>query len=94
MSGLSGTHRSRRAFYDDPSNNRHGTYNGYKGWACRCDRCTRANADYCARMRANRLTKPVPRDVHGTLGGTANWSCDCGVCLEAKRDYDQRRKTA
>jgi hypothetical protein len=41
---------------DDP---RHGTANGYKNYACRCDECRKAWAEYFKKVRKSRAkTEP------------------------------------
>lgn len=40
------------AFYQDVSDHRHGSLNGYTNLGCRCDRCKAANAANCKDYRS------------------------------------------
>lgn len=76
---------------------RHGTYNGYSNYDCRCDECRAANAAYQRRADARRAATGLPEGDprHGENGYT-NYGCRCSTCTEAKRvrNANRARRTA
>jgi hypothetical protein len=42
----------------------HGTGNAYGNYGCRCEPCTRFNAERCSERRKNRASI-IPRSTHG-----------------------------
>lgn len=66
-----------------PDDCRHGTYNGYKHYGCRCDGCKAANSDYERERR--RLGCDRPRAKHNRASYIDG--CRCGVCREAHTAY-------
>ena len=72
----------------EPDDPRHGTYNAYDYWQCRCDLCTKAHAAYRrewyvrtgrGRPRAARAPKPL---IHGHAN-TYKRGCHCPDCTGA-----------
>lgn len=76
----------------------HGIPSTYKNYACRCDPCTKANADDMRRRRRMRQKLTPPADAHGKHSTYRNWMCRCEPCTAAHsanlRAYKQRRKAA
>jgi hypothetical protein len=84
---------------------RHGTANGYKNLACRCDACREAWRIYHAEMMhrlgyerpravflAERYPEPPPHGTETRYGG--KWRCRCDECREAARLARARRRAA
>lgn len=68
---------------DDP---RHGTWNGYCNYACRCDPCKAAGAAYPRTKRTTPrgpLAEDDPR--HGTVQAYGYWRCRCPSCVAAEQ---------
>lgn len=68
----------------------HGTLDGYTNRGCRCARCRRANANFCASKRKNRIESGCPSHAHG-LNGYTNYGCRCEVCVHAHNEYNRER---
>lgn len=61
----------------------HGTKHGYLYYRCRCDECTKANAESAARETARRAQEKVPPEIHGKASTYKNWACRCPRCKAA-----------
>ena len=68
---------------------RHGSWNGYANYGCRCEPCKQAASDVMKGMRAERIKKGLPPgdDRHGTYNGYVNYGCRCDLCKQAGRDF-------
>lgn len=79
-----------------PTDKRHGTYNAYINYGCRCEACTKANSDYVRERREKRkkMLEEDPSIVpHGRYSTYHNWSCRCQPCKNAwKEKYARDRK--
>jgi hypothetical protein len=78
----------------DPTDPRHGTYNGYVNLFCRCDRCRAANTEQTAVFKARRrarLSDPGLVLEHGHTSTYFNWGCRCRDCKDAKARYERAR---
>lgn len=67
----------------------HGTYRTYINYACRCQPCKAANAQYMRDWR----DVPGPPPQHG-LSGYSNWRCRCEICTGAKAEYNRQYQRA
>lgn len=74
----------------------HGTSSTYGNWACRCEPCTKAQAERmqfdrvrraASRVKINGRMVAVNAQSHGTSATYSNWSCRCLPCVEAHRIY-------
>jgi hypothetical protein len=75
-----------------PGDPRHGTYNTYHRYRCRCEACKAAERDARTRWYLGALDDDDPR--HGTEGGYSNHRCRCPRCREATRVASQARQQA
>ena len=78
---------------------RHGTVNGYKNLACRCDRCCAAHTAYASKKVAERRERTardgLPSHVlHGRKSAYDNWGCRCTDCRAAKAADNLMRYSA
>lgn len=74
---------------------RHGTYNSYFNYHCRCEPCREACAVYSRQRKDARIVRGIPEHVHGTPGGYGNWRCRCRPCTDAwTADITGRAKRA
>ncbi len=69
----------------------------YENWrhpeyGCRCEACTKAEADYIAARKRKRAAMPLPGHVpHGRATTYSNWGCRCEACLTAQREQNRVR---
>lgn len=103
MTGRDETGQTARRLLE-PDDPRHGTYNGYHNYRCRCRPCTQAHTDYI-RARNHRLGIHRPRedylylhtrnaelrDNHGTES-RYRLGCRCSSCTAAAADVRRIRR--
>lgn len=83
----------------------HGTADGYRNWACRCEDCRVANRESQKTAKHKAATKACgvkakargcPLNRHGTTGGYMYYGCRCDLCRTAMRsrwrETDSRRR--
>lgn len=64
-----------------------GAGTAYSAYGCRCEPCTRANADRVRRRQQERRPEEMPAtSKHGTYSAYVNWNCRCQRCKGAHRD--------
>lgn len=63
----------------------HGKALTYQKRACRCRKCTAAQARKIAQWRA--AAGAAPPDSHGKWATYSNYRCRCALCMEAMREY-------
>lgn len=73
-----------------PRDPRHGTVNAYVYWGCRCEKCTDANREYGAELRAATMANLSDED-HGKLS-VYNAGCRCEKCKDALRATLPKRR--
>lgn len=91
MSAASRQRPGAAAFREDPTDQRHGTMNGYVNLGCRCSDCRAANVARLLRVRlerAERLAADDPR--HGLASTYYNHSCRCDPCRSAATEASRR----
>jgi hypothetical protein len=79
------------------SDERHGTYHGYRYWGCRCEGCCGAYRDYNRKAQKRRVEYTQehglpPGASHG-YSAYRNWGCRCAVCCEDAALKNKKRST-
>jgi hypothetical protein len=69
-------------FWNDPTDPRHGTTNGYSNLKCRCQPCRDAWGKAVQRAKERRASQPVPDHLHGTENAYGNYGCRCRPCTD------------